>query len=159
MTSWWARWLLKSPTLRLFTPPVIQAQITWKLRVTAFCAGKSPATGDFPAQRAVTWKMFPFDDVIMQAGDNDDDIDERDGDDQRYKLWVMSTVFLAVFVSILTCISSEFRFTNKFAGCVIYSPTYFCFISLPPRLSPLLVAYTWSVWVNVPEQIKTSKQE
>ena len=76
-----------------------------KLRVTGLCAGNSPATGGFPAQRAsnaenvsiwwrhhgkhqssaslafvrgiqrwsmnsprkgpVTWKMFPFDDVIM----------------------------------------------------------------------------------------------
>ena len=23
-------------------------------------------TGEFPTQRPVTWKMFPFDDVIMQ---------------------------------------------------------------------------------------------
>ena len=29
------------------------------------CAGNSPKTGEFPAQRTVTRKMFPFDDFIM----------------------------------------------------------------------------------------------
>ena len=38
---------------------------TSKLRVTGLCAGNSPETGEFPAQRPVTRKMFPFDDVIM----------------------------------------------------------------------------------------------
>ena len=38
---------------------------TLKLRVTGLCAGNSPETGEFPAQRAVTRKMFPFGDVIM----------------------------------------------------------------------------------------------
>ena len=38
---------------------------TSKLRVTGLCAGNSPATGEFPTQRPVTRKMFPFDDVIM----------------------------------------------------------------------------------------------
>ena len=39
---------------------------TSKLRVTGRCEGNSPATGEFPAQRAVTWKVFPFNgDVIM----------------------------------------------------------------------------------------------
>ena len=36
-----------------------------KLRVTGLCAGNSPVTGEFPAQRPLTRKMFPFDDVIM----------------------------------------------------------------------------------------------
>ena len=36
-----------------------------KLHVTGFCEGNSPVTGEFPAQRLVTWKMFPFEDVIM----------------------------------------------------------------------------------------------
>ena len=35
-----------------------------KLRVTGL-AGNSPVTGEFPAQRPVTRKMFPYDDVIM----------------------------------------------------------------------------------------------
>ena len=38
---------------------------TSKLRVTALCAGNSPKTGEFPAQRASYAEMFPFDDVIM----------------------------------------------------------------------------------------------
>ena len=41
---------------------------TSKLRVTGLCAGNSPVTGEFPAQRAVTRKMFLtlFDDVIIR---------------------------------------------------------------------------------------------
>ena len=38
---------------------------TSKLRVTGLCAGNSPVTGEFPAQRPVTRKMLTFDDVIM----------------------------------------------------------------------------------------------
>ena len=38
---------------------------TPKLRVTGFCAGNSPVTGEFPAQRASNAEMFPFDDVII----------------------------------------------------------------------------------------------
>ena len=40
---------------------------TSKLRVTGLCEGNSPVTGEFPAQRAIIAKMFPFDDVIMKA--------------------------------------------------------------------------------------------
>ena len=36
-----------------------------KLHMTCLCAGNSPVTGEFPAQRPVTLKMFPFDDHIM----------------------------------------------------------------------------------------------
>ena len=36
-----------------------------KLRVTGPCAGNSPGTGEFPAERASNEKMFPFDDVTM----------------------------------------------------------------------------------------------
>ena len=36
-----------------------------KLRITGLCEGNSPVTGEFPAQRPVTRKVFPFDDVIM----------------------------------------------------------------------------------------------
>ena len=50
----------QSPALRLFNQLFIQAQIrfrhrskkTSKLRVTGFCEGNSPVTGEFPAQRA-----------------------------------------------------------------------------------------------------------
>ena len=38
---------------------------TPKLRVTGLCEGNSPVTGEFPAERPVTRKMSPFDDVIM----------------------------------------------------------------------------------------------
>ena len=42
---------------------------TSNLRVTGFCAGNSPGTGEIPAQKwPVTRKMFPFDDVIMPQG-------------------------------------------------------------------------------------------
>ena len=50
----WARWRLKSPASPLLSLPFIQAQIkvkTSKLRVTGPCAGNSPVTGEFPAQR------------------------------------------------------------------------------------------------------------
>ena len=49
MTSWWARWRLKSPASRLFTWPFIQIS---KLRVTGLCAGNPPVTGEFPQQMA-----------------------------------------------------------------------------------------------------------
>ena len=38
---------------------------TSKLRVTGLCEGNSPVTGEFPAQRPLTRKMFPFDGVIV----------------------------------------------------------------------------------------------
>ena len=38
---------------------------TSKLCVTGLCAGNSPVTGEFPAQRASNAEMFPFDDVNM----------------------------------------------------------------------------------------------
>ena len=40
---------------------------TSKFRVTGFCEGHSPVTDEFPAQRPVTRKLFPFDDVIMKV--------------------------------------------------------------------------------------------
>ena len=43
---------------------------TSKLRVTSLSARKSPVTGEFPAQRPVTRKMFPFDDIIMLHWDD-----------------------------------------------------------------------------------------
>ena len=42
-----------------------RSEKTSKLRVTGLCVGNSPLTGEFPAQRPVTRKTFPFDDVIM----------------------------------------------------------------------------------------------
>ena len=45
----------------------LQTQIkeTSKLRVTGLCVGKSPGTGEFPAQMASNAEIFPFDYVIM----------------------------------------------------------------------------------------------
>ena len=39
-----------------------------KLHVTGLCAGISPVTGEFPAQRASNAEMFLFDDVIRTTG-------------------------------------------------------------------------------------------
>ena len=38
---------------------------TSKLRITGLSEGNSLVTVEFPAQKPMTWKMFPFDDVIM----------------------------------------------------------------------------------------------
>ena len=38
---------------------------TSKLLITGLCEGNSPMSSEFPTQRAVTRKMFPFDDAIM----------------------------------------------------------------------------------------------
>ena len=42
---------------------------TSKLRVTGLYARNSLMTGEFRAQKPVTWKMFPFDDVIVVCSD------------------------------------------------------------------------------------------
>ena len=38
-----------------------------KPRVTGLCVGNSPVIGEFPAQRPVMRKVFPFDDVIVDS--------------------------------------------------------------------------------------------
>ena len=40
---------------------------TSKVHVTGLCEGNSLVTSEFPSQRPVMRKMFPFDDVIMKA--------------------------------------------------------------------------------------------
>ena len=47
MTSWWARWRLKSPASRLISRPFLQAQIkkTSNLHVIGICEGNSSGTG------------------------------------------------------------------------------------------------------------------
>ena len=45
----------------------IQAQIKENIKAPRhwpLCAGNSPVTGEFPAQRASNAEMFPFDDVM-----------------------------------------------------------------------------------------------
>ena len=67
MTSQWPRWRLKSPAWRLFTRLLRRrSNKTSKHRVTGLCAGNSPVTGEFPAQRPVPRKMFQFDDFLIQ---------------------------------------------------------------------------------------------
>ena len=51
MTSWWARWRLKSPASRLFTYLFISKKKS-KLRVTVLCEGNSTVTGEFHSQSA-----------------------------------------------------------------------------------------------------------
>ena len=67
VTSWWARWRLKSQPhdcllSRLFRR---RSKKTSKLRFTGLCEGNSPVTGEFPHKGPVTRKTFPFDDVIV----------------------------------------------------------------------------------------------
>ena len=66
-------WRLKSPANRLFTRRFVQVEIK-ENRVTGLYDGNSPATGEFPAQRASNAAMFPFDDVIMNAKRTFDDM-------------------------------------------------------------------------------------
>ena len=47
---------------------LFKSKKTSKLHVTGLCEGNSPVTGEFPAQGQVTWKMFPFADVITYCG-------------------------------------------------------------------------------------------
>ena len=68
MTSWWARWRLKSPASRLLTQPFIQAQIKENIKAPRHWLLCGEFTGDRwipPHKRPVTRKMFPSDDVIM----------------------------------------------------------------------------------------------
>ena len=78
MTSWWARWRLKSPAPRLFTQLFIQAQIkaqkTSKLRAIGLCEGNSPVAGEFPAQRtrsagdvSIWWRHHEFDSIWLSS--------------------------------------------------------------------------------------------
>ena len=57
--------VIKRLLIRLFRR---KSKKTWKLRVTGFCAGNSPVTGEFPAQKASNAEIFTFDDVIMFLG-------------------------------------------------------------------------------------------
>ena len=54
LMSQWAWWRLKSPALRLFTQPLIQAQIKENIKAPrhCLCEGNSLGTGEFPAQMA-----------------------------------------------------------------------------------------------------------
>ena len=60
-----ARWRLKSPASRLFTQPFIKAQIKENIKAPRHWPLCGEFTGDSPHKGPVTWKLFPFDDVIM----------------------------------------------------------------------------------------------
>ena len=66
VTSWWARWHLKSPAWRLFTQSFVQVQIKENVIVSRhwpLCGeGNSP---EFPTQKASNAEKASFDDVIM----------------------------------------------------------------------------------------------
>ena len=63
--SWWARWRLQSPASQLFTQPLIQVQIKENIKAPCQWPLCREFTGEFPHKGPVTWKMFPFDDVII----------------------------------------------------------------------------------------------
>ena len=61
------RWRLKSPASPWFTQPLIQPQIKENIKAPRDWSlwGNSPVTVNSPQKGAVSWKMSPFDDVIM----------------------------------------------------------------------------------------------
>ena len=66
VTSQWVGWHLKSPASRLFTQPFIQTQFKTQFKEDIKAPRgihRSPVNS--PHKGPVTWKMFPFDDVIM----------------------------------------------------------------------------------------------
>ena len=57
VTSWWARWRLKSPASQLFGQPFVQTQIKENIKALRhwslwFHEGNQPVTGGFSSQRA-----------------------------------------------------------------------------------------------------------
>ena len=63
VTSWWARWRLKSPASWWFTQSFVQAQIKGKALALVRGIHRWPMNSSH--KWPVTWKMFPFDGVIM----------------------------------------------------------------------------------------------
>ena len=54
VTSWWARWRVRTPASGLFSQPFVQLQIKENIKVPRhrLCEGNPPVTGGFPAQKA-----------------------------------------------------------------------------------------------------------
>ena len=68
LTSWWARWRLKSPASRLFAEPFVQAQRKYESSASlAFVRGIHWWPMGSPHKEPVKRKMFSFDDVIMMV--------------------------------------------------------------------------------------------
>ena len=67
VTSFWARWRLKSPVSLFFAEPFIQGEIKENIEAPRnwLLWGEPPAPVDAPTKGQWRGKMFPFDDVIM----------------------------------------------------------------------------------------------
>ena len=63
----WLLWRLELPVNAVFVWQFAQIKNreTWKVHVTALCAGKPPVTSGFPAQRDSDTEILLFDDVTM----------------------------------------------------------------------------------------------
>ena len=74
-----------------------------KLHVTGLCEGNSPATGEFPAQRPVTRKKFPFYYVIMPQGRW-----HGQGNTKHCSIWCIlcrvSSVYVCLLAALTPCI-------------------------------------------------------
>ena len=103
---------------------------TSKLRVTGLCMGKSPGPVNSPHKGPVTWKMFPFDDVIMTNGSIG--ISERQQTDRLdcYQ-WNLLSVVSEMHKHLWKCLGSAwfincilanvFSLLEKFVACKIFS--------------------------------------
>ena len=98
MTSWLARWRLKSPASRLFTQSFIQGTDQRKHQssaLLAFVRGIHRWPVNSPHKGPVTRKMFPFDDVIMYL--------------EYIPLFVLlSSSYMKIFLKMLTKSPSDF---------------------------------------------------
>ena len=65
MTSSWARWCLKPLASRLFTQPLVQAQIRETSKLTGLCERNLLVTGEFSAPKASNADNVSIWDVIM----------------------------------------------------------------------------------------------
>ena len=102
VTSQWAREHLKSPASRLFTQAFIQTQIKENIKAPRHW----PLRGEFPRKWPVTWKMCPFDDVIMSA------MDSHHIADKNVKHVTFSTVHLSVALSFLHIFRKHMAMTS-----------------------------------------------
>ena len=126
---------------------------TSKLRVTGLCAGNSPVTGEFHAQRAsnavnvsIWWRHHGLaSDVSFHATDNKiiqwtyDDDDDDDGDDDcqhHYIIIIIIIVIIIIHTIIILMIITKYiksdisiiRFSHNFTRiwyCSLMHATYF----------------------------------
>ena len=77
---------------------------TSKLHVTGLCEGNSPVTGEFPAQKPVARKMFPFDDAII----------DQISDSQKHPLLALASSY----GSILSILEKDDRELSR-VHCIV----------------------------------------